>query len=228
MSLFAIGDMHLSSTCEKPMDVFKGWDNYTDRLQSNWNRLVGEEDTVVIAGDTSWAMTLAEAFGDFSLIESLRGKKLILKGNHDYWWNTIGKMNAFLEQCGFKTIFFIHNNSYLVGDIAVCGTRGWFCENEQTDEKVLAREAGRLRASIAAAKKTGGQAVVFLHYPPIGESFICEEICNVLESEGIKRCFFGHLHGFVPLKNASFDYNGVHYELISADHLGFCPRLIEK
>lgn len=228
MSLFAIGDMHLSSMCEKPMDIFKGWDNYTDRLKSNWNRLVGEEDTVVIAGDTSWAMTLDGAFGDFSFIESLKGKKLILKGNHDYWWNTLGKMNVFLEQSGFRTIAFIHNNAYLVGDIAVCGTRGWFCEAEKADEKVLQREAGRLKASIAAAKKTGAQAVAFLHYPPIGENFICKEICDVLEGGGIKRCFFGHLHGFVSPKNALFDYNGIHYELISADHLGFCPCLIEK
>lgn len=228
MSLFALGDTHLSTACEKPMDIFKGWDNYTEKLKSNWNRVVGTDDTVVIAGDISWAMTLSQAYEDFSFIESFSGKKLILKGNHDYWWNTLGKMNAFLADSGFKTISFIHNNAYLVGNTAVCGTRGWFFDGEKGDVKMLAREAGRLKASITAAKKTGGEPVVFLHYPPVSEACVCEEIYGVLREEGIKRCFFGHLHGFVPPQNARFDYGGIRFELISADHIGFCPRLIEK
>lgn len=228
MSLFALGDTHLSSACDKPMDIFKGWDNYTERLMSNWNRVVGEDDTVVIAGDISWAMTLKEAHGDFGFIESLTGKKLILKGNHDYWWSTLGKMNAFLSDSGFHSISFIHNNAYLVGKVAVCGTRGWLCDSGEADEKILLREAGRLKTSITAAKRTGGEPVVFLHYPPIYDSFVCEEIYGVLEEEGIKRCYFGHLHGFIPPQNASFNYNGIHFELISADHLEFCPKLVEK
>lgn len=227
MSLFAIGDTHLSFSCEKPMDIFKGWDNYTERLRSNWSRVVGENDTVVIAGDVSWAMTLADAKKDFEFINSLPGEKLILKGNHDYWWGTLGKMNAFVKDNGFNTIKFIHNNAYLVGDIAVCGTRGWFYDDAAPDEKVLQREAGRLKASIAAAKKTGGEPIAFLHYPPVNELVVCKEIFNILKDENIKYCYFGHLHGFVSPENARFNYGGIQFELISADYLNFCPKLIK-
>lgn len=227
MSLFAIGDTHLSFSCEKPMDIFKGWDNYTERLHSNWSRVVCEDDTVVIAGDISWAMTLPEAVKDFEFINSLPGEKLILKGNHDYWWSTQSKMNEFVKENGFNTIKFIHNNAYLVGETAVCGTRGWFYDDAAPDERVLQREAGRLKASIAAAKKTGGTPVVFLHYPPVSELVVCKEIFDILKDEDIKNCYFGHLHGFVAPLYAHFDYEGIKFELISADYLKFCPKLIK-
>ncbi|HZK21110.1 MAG TPA: metallophosphoesterase [Oscillospiraceae bacterium] len=227
MSLFAIGDTHLSLSCEKPMDIFKGWDNYTNRLSENWSRVVGQDDTVVIAGDVSWAMTLKEAKKDFEFINALPGKKLLLKGNHDYWWGTLSKMNEFNKENGFHSISFIHNNAYLVGEFAVCGTRGWFYDDAEPDEKILQREAGRLKTSISAAKKTGGMPIVFLHYPPVNEFVVCKEILNVLKEEDIKYCYFGHLHGFVSSMNARFNYDGIQFELISADYLKFSPKLIK-
>ncbi len=226
MAVFAIGDTHLSLSCDKPMDIFKGWDNYADRLKTNWNKVVSDGDTVVIPGDVSWAMSLPEAVKDFGFLHELKGKKLLLKGNHDYWWNTLGKMNAFLSENGFDSIAFIHNSAAAAGAIAVCGTRGWSFEDGENDKKVLLREAGRLKASIDAAKKLNGEPIVFLHYPPLSDTELCRELCDILVGEGIKRCYFGHLHGFVAPQNASMEYEGVRFELVSADHLGFCPKFI--
>lgn len=229
MSLFVIGDTHLSLSCNKPMDVFKGWTDYVDRLESNWNKVVSTEDSVVIPGDISWAMNFQEAVEDFRFLNNLNGTKYILKGNHDYWWNTMSKMNKFLSENGFDSIRIIHNNAYLIDSVAIAGSRGWFYDDTaDADKKVILREAGRLRASLSEARKLGGEIVAFLHYPPISESQKCEEILSVLEEFEIKRCYFGHLHGFVSPQNAEIDYNGIKFKLISADHLGFCPRIIAK
>ncbi len=229
MSLFVIGDTHLSLSCNKPMDIFKGWTDYVDRLKNNWNKVVSPEDSVIIPGDISWAMNFQEAVEDFRFLHSLNGTKYILKGNHDYWWNTMSKMNKFLFENGFDSIKIIHNNSYLVDGFSVAGSRGWFYDDTaEADKKVILREAGRLRASLTEAKKTGGEILAFLHYPPISESQKCEEILSVLEEFQIRRCYFGHLHGFVSPQNAELDYNGIKFKLVSADYLGFCPRLIAK
>lgn len=227
MSLFVIGDTHLSLSVDKPMDVFKGWTDYTDRLKNNWNRVVSPEDSVVIPGDISWAMNFNEAVKDFSFLNSLNGKKYILKGNHDYWWNTMSKMNKFLEDNEFNTIKIIHNNAYSVEGFAVAGSRGWFYDDTaEADKKVILREAGRLRTSLQAASKLEGELIAFLHYPPISSLQRCEEILSVLEEFSVKRCYFGHLHGFVPPENTKIEYNGTTFNLISADYLDFCPRLI--
>lgn len=149
MSLFAIGDTHLSLGTDKPMNIFRGWDNYVERLVSNWNRVVDPGDTVVIMGDVSWGMSLSEAYKDFELLNSLPGKKIIMKGNHDYWWNTKKKMDEFFFKNKFETLSVLHNNAYRVGDISICGTRGWFFDAESDlDKKVVKREAERLRRSI--------------------------------------------------------------------------------
>ena len=196
MSLYAIGDTHLSLGTDKPMDIFRGWDNYVERLEANWKRLITDNDTVVIPGDISWAMKLENAVEDFSFINSLPGQKLILKGNHDYWWNTMSKMNAFLEENSFSSIKFIFNNAYRIGDYSICGTRGWFFDDtEQHSEKVINREAQRLKASITAGKALGGEPLVFLHYPPVSVSQICEPIYNILLEENIRYCYYAHLHG---------------------------------
>ncbi len=227
MSLFVIGDTHLSLSVDKPMDVFKGWTDYTDRLKNNWNRVVSPEDSVVIPGDISWAMNFDEAVKDFSFLNSLNGKKYILKGNHDYWWNTMSKMNKFLDENGFDTIKITHNNAYSVEGFAVAGSRGWFYDDTtEADKKVILREAGRLRTSLLAASKLEGELIAFLHYPPISSLQRCEEILSVLEEFSVKRCYFGHLHGFVPPENTKIEYNGTTFNLISADYLDFCPRLI--
>lgn len=227
MSLFVIGDTHLSLSVDKPMDIFKGWTDYTSRLEHNWNSVVGENDSVVIPGDISWAMNFQQAEKDFQFLHSLNGKKYILKGNHDYWWNTMSKMTKFLDENGFDSIKIIHNNAYSVEGFAIAGTRGWFYDDSEGDvHKVILREAGRLRASLKAASVLGGEIIAFLHYPPINEVQRCDELLDVLKEFPVKRCYFGHLHGFVAPGCAKVESDGISFNLISADHIGFTPKLI--
>ncbi len=229
MSLFVIGDPHLSFSVNKPMDIFKGWTDYTDRLKKNWNNVVGENDSVVIPGDVSWAMNFDDAKKDFAFLNSLNGTKYILKGNHDYWWNTMSKMTKFLDDNGFDSIKIIHNNAYSVDGFAIAGTRGWFYDDSAGDvHKVILREAGRLRASLKAASELGGEIIAFLHYPPLNEIQRCNEILDVLAEFPVKRCFFGHLHGFVAPGCAKIEDNGISFNLVSADYLGFTPKFIPK
>ncbi len=227
MSLFAIGDPHLSLSVNKPMDIFRGWTDYTDRLAKNWNAVVGEGDSVVVPGDISWAMNFEEAKKDFGFLHSLNGTKYILKGNHDYWWNTMSKMNKFLVENGFDTIKIIHNNAYSVEGFSIAGSRGWFYDDTaESDKKVILREAGRLRTSLQEASKLKGELIAFLHYPPISANQECEEILSVLKEFPVKRCYFGHLHGFVAPENAKIAWEGIEFNLTSADYLSFVPRLI--
>ena len=229
MSLFAIADLHLSLGCDKPMDVFEGWRDYTARLEKNWRAVVGEDDTVVIAGDISWAMKLEETEKDFQFIHSLPGQKLILKGNHDYWWTTKKKIDDFLRLHGFDTIRIIHNNAVAVGDIAVCGTRGWLYNSETAEDiKIVNREVGRLNVSIDEAEKTGVRPVVFLHYPPVYDGAECKKILSVLKSRGITECYFGHSHGSQASRRAvTGSYDGIKMVLISCDYLNFMPILVK-
>ena len=228
MSVFAIGDTHLSFGSDKPMNVFRGWDNYVERLKTNWEKLINENDTAVIMGDISWAMNLENAVEDFRFIDSLPGKKIIMKGNHDYWWNTLTKMNAFLSDNGFESISFLFNNAYLVDGIAVCGSRGWFFDSEEEEaEKIVLREAGRLRTSIECAKKLGGEPIAFLHYPPLNKQQECEPIMQVLIDEGIKRCYYAHLHSASAYNSFNGEAHGIRFELLSADYLKFCPMPIK-
>jgi predicted phosphohydrolase len=227
MSLFAIADPHLSLDADKSMEVFRGWQDYVARLEANWRAVVGEEDTVVIAGDLSWGMSLAGALRDMQFLHSLPGRKLLLKGNHDYWWSTRRKMDTFFEEHGLYSLQIVHNDAALVEGIAVCGTRGWFFDAEEdADKKVVLREAGRLRTSIQAAKALGGEPVAFLHYPPVTQSARCEEMMRVLEDEGIRRCYYGHLHGPATRAAVTGEREGIRFSLISADYLSFCPKLV--
>ena len=226
MALYVIGDLHLSLSekISKPMDVFgDNWLNHEDRIKNNWQAT--ENDTTVIAGDVSWAMNFSELEPDFDFIDSLPGKKVILKGNHDYWWTTMKKMVAFAER--YKSISFLHNNSYVADGVSVCGTRGWITDpDEPEDEKVLLREVGRLRASLNSAGD--GEKTVFLHYPPITAAAKCDEILSVLLEYGIKRCYYGHLHGNA-IKGAYIGkYESTEFMLVSADFLGFKPLKIDN
>lgn len=230
MAIFGIADLHLSLGTNKPMDVFSGWENYTQRLKENWLKLVSDDDTVVIAGDISWAMRIEETIKDFTFIEELPGQKLFLKGNHDYWWGTKNKTNKFLEENGFNSIKIIHNSAVAVGDYAICGTRGWMY-NSYSDEdmKIVRREAGRLKMSIEEAEKLGKKPIAFLHYPPVYDQAVCEDIINVLKEHNITDCYFGHIHG----RNASTklvlgDFRGINMKLISCDYLKFAPLFISK
>lgn len=225
MSLFAIADTHLSFGTDKPMDSFPGWNDYVDRIEKNWNKIVTDDDTVVIAGDISWAMNFDELKADFDFIERLNGKKIILKGNHDYWWNTSKKMNDFIELQRYKTISILFNNSYDVDGVSVCGSRGWlFDVDDEHDEKVLNREVGRLRLSLESA--VNDEIIVFLHYPPVTTDTKCDEILNLLKEYGIKKCYYGHLHGIAAKKAIDDVVDGIEFRLISCDRLGFVPKLI--
>lgn len=228
MSVFAIADLHLSFGADKPMDVFPGWANYTERLRENWSAVVNENDTVVIAGDISWAMDLRDTVKDFSFIDRLPGKKLLLKGNHDYWWTTKGKMDKFISENGFSTLSILHNNYIIADGLALCGSRGWFYDAEtDADMKVLHREVGRLKMSIEPAVRDGFEPIVFLHYPPVYNNTECCEIMDVLRGYGIKKCFYGHIHGGNAARRAFIgDYNGISMKLISCDHLRFTPLAV--
>lgn len=225
MSVYAIADLHLSFGTNKPMDIFNGWANYTQRIEQNWNKLVEPKDTVVIAGDISWAMNIKETFADFSYINRLPGKKLIVKGNHDYWWTTKSKMDKYLSENGFDTISILHNNFYVADGIALCGSRGWFYDAEtDADMLILKREAGRLRMSIEPALKAGYDPIVFLHYPPIYNDTECREITDILHEYNIKKCFYGHIHGGNAAKKAFNGVkDGISYRLIACDYLRFMP-----
>lgn len=227
MSVFVIGDPHLSFSTEKPMDVFRGWQDYTERLKSNWEKVVSDEDTVIIPGDISWAMNTEEAKADLLFLNSLPGRKIIGKGNHDYWWCTMKKLTEFKLANSLDTVDFLFNNAYEVEDIAVCGTRGWFFDDKSDNaEKVIKREAGRLALSVEEALKTGKEPVAFLHYPVVYESGVCRELLEVLKTYGIRRCYFGHIHGEKTGRYAKYEYEGITFSLISADFLAFCPKKI--
>ncbi len=209
------------------MDIFPGWNGYVERMERNWRRLVHPEDTVVLAGDISWAMRLEDTKTDFAFLQSLPGQKLILKGNHDYWWTTASKMQKFFLNEGFDTLHLLHNNSCTVEGYALCGTRGWLFDiDEPHDEKVMNREIGRLKMSLDAAEP-GLEKLVFLHYPPLFTGASSPEIIKLLNEYGIKRCFYGHLHGNAIRYAVQGDVDGIRYKLISADALRFCPYKID-
>ncbi len=228
MSLFTIGDLHLSLGTDKPMDIFRGWDNYVNRLSDNWKKIVNDEDTVVIAGDISWAMKLSECEKDFSFINSLPGNKILLKGNHDYWWDTASKINRFLDENNFDKIKILFNNSYEVDDYVICGTRGWGLDCEKNEDvKILNRECGRLRLSLESSAASDKEKIVFLHYPPIYGDNVCEEIISVLREYKIKKCYYGHIHGKKMINGAfNGEYKGIKFKLISCDAVLFNPVLV--
>lgn len=223
MAVFAIGDLHLSLGTNKPMDVFPGWEGYLPKLEHNWRTLVRPEDTVILVGDTSWAMSLKDTEADFAFLQSLPGQKWMLKGNHDYWWTTARKMDSFLQANGFDSLHILHNNACVIEGTALCGTRGWpFDDAAAQGEKLMAREAGRLRMSLQAAEKAE-QKVAFLHYPPVYPGASAQELLEVLKDYDVKECYYGHLHGKSIRFAVQGDVDGIRYKLISADGLGFCP-----
>ena len=226
MALFVLGDPHLSLGASKPMDIFPGWNDYVERLEKNWRKLIRPEDTIVLAGDISWAMRLTDTRRDFAFLQGLPGQKIIMKGNHDYWWSTAAKFHAFCEQKGFTTLELLHNNCFFFGEYAVCGTRGWFLEEEQKphNAKVLNRELLRLETSLKAA---GERSILcFLHYPPLYQGYECPEILKMLDCYNVEQCCYGHLHGPVIRRRIEGTRGKTAFSLISADYLGFVPKKI--
>lgn len=227
MKVFTIADLHLSLDGTKPMDIFSGWENYVERIQENWERLIDPEDTVVLAGDISWGMSMEQALVDFRFLDALPGHKLIIKGNHDYWFSTASKMSRFFEQNGLNSLKIIHNNCAETGEIAVCGSRGWMLDSEEEhNHKVYLREVGRLETSLKEGAKTGKEPVAFLHYPPVYQNNCCEEMLEVMRRYGVKRCFYGHIHGSGAQYAFQGEYGGIHFRLVSADYLKFTPILV--
>ena len=227
MALYAIGDTHLSLRSDKPMDVFGGgWEGYVDKLREGFAP-VKDSDTGVLCGALSWGMSLEEARDDFAFLNSeLPGEKWLLKGNHDYWWTTASKMNAFFAANGFTRLHILHNNCALYGDTALCGTRGWFFEENGTPhwEKVFNRELIRLEASLKAAGER--EKLCFLHYPPLYRGYRCQEIIDLLERYQVRVCCYGHLHGASHRLAIEGVQGNVDYRLVSADFVGFRPKKI--
>lgn len=217
-----MGDLHLSFGCDKPMDIFAGWSDYTERIRQSWCVQVSENDTVVLAGDISWGMTLEIAALDFAFINQLPGKKILIKGNHDYWWASRKKMENFFCTNSFDSLSILHNNCAVANGLLLCGTRGWMLEDgEAHDAKITVREEGRLRTSLQASVKHTGERVVFLHYPPIyGDSF-AGGMLDIMLEYGVKRCYYGHLHGVACSRAFEGTWMGIDFRLISADCLGF-------
>lgn len=224
MALYTIGDLHLCLGSPKPMDIFGGaWVGYMDKLKEGLS-VIRPEDTTVLAGDLSWALGLEEAAKDFAWIDEIPGRKIILKGNHDYWWNTATKFYRFCEENGFSNQFILNNNHYEYEGYAICGTRGWFFEEQRSnahDEKVFKRELLRLEASLKSAGEL--PKIVFLHYPPRYKGYECPEILQLLEQYQVRRCFYGHLHGQSHGLAMEGIWNGIEFRLISADKLNFRP-----
>lgn len=235
MSIFMLSDPHLSLTADKPMDIFGArWENYLEKLKLNWHETVNDGDTVVIPGDISWGMGLDTAAEDLTFIDKLPGRKIIGKGNHDYWWQTMKKLNVFKEELGAYSIDFLYNNAYLCEDFIIAGTRGWTLDTNYSDDdaKIVSREAGRLRLSLEEAKKLkstspDSEIVVFLHYPPSFGGAICRPIVDTMLEYGVKRCFYGHIHSINPeLLDRKAD--GIEIFCISADLIGFKPMKLNK
>ena len=228
MAIYAIADLHLSFSTNKPMDVFgEQWAGHDKKLKANWLRLVEGQDFVVIPGDISWAMSLDEAIEDFKFIDSLPGHKIISKGNHDYWWTSVSKLNKFIHEHGFSSISFLHNNSYAENGVAICGTRGWKCPESEEDLKIYNRELQRLEASLKNACNGSSiteKIAVFLHYPPFDSEGKPLDFVNIMKKYNVSTCCYGHLHGAGGRNIITGDINGIDFKFIAADYLNFTPE----
>lgn len=238
MSLFAISDLHLDTvTNQKSMEVFgEKWRDYTNRIKKNWNAVVSESDTVIIPGDISWALTLEASLPDLKWINDLPGKKILMKGNHDFWWNTVTKMKKFFALHSLDTLEVLYNSAIETEDYILAGARGWFVDKSVQNtaltvdyDKILNREQIHLKMSLDVAKKlseeSGKEILVFFHFPPVWSDFECKELINVLKDFNIKRVFFGHIHGCYNV-NSSFTYDEIVFKMVSADFVDFMPQIL--
>lgn len=239
MSLFVISDLHLDVlTNEKSMEIFGDkWKDYTQKIYKNWTRIITDDDVVVIPGDISWALNLENSVYDLKWIDALPGKKIIMKGNHDFWWSTLTKMKRFFEENNISTIDILHNNAIETENYILAGSRGWFVDKSVQPaksltadyEKILNREKIHLRMSLEEAKKmqssSGKEILVFFHFPPIWNGFECIEIIDILKEYQIERVFFGHIHGSYNV-SSSFEYDGIKFKMVSADFVDFIPQIV--
>ncbi len=235
MAIFTIADLHLAGRegSKKSMEVFgRRWIGGVEKLVKNWNAVIKSEDSIVLPGDISWAMTLEDACEDFALLNSLPGTKYIGKGNHDFWWATASKMYKFFSDNKFDTLKILYNNSYIVENMVICGSRGWFSEesNQKTVgdvdwQKIVERETMRLKMSLESSDQNDLPKIVFLHFPPVWMDSVCRDIIELLHAHDVRLCYYGHIHG-VYTDESNFFYEGIRFEMISADYLDFCPRKV--
>lgn len=229
MAIYAISDLHLAISIDKPMDIFGDrWINYMQKLKDNWEQLINENDKVIITGDISWATYLAQAVEDFRFIEALPGEKIISKGNHDYWWSTASKLDQFKKENSLSTIRFMHNNSFKLENIILCGTRGWKCPGEDDfcaeDQKVYDRELQRLELSLKSAERNAEcRIIVGMHYPPFNSRKEPSKFVDIMKKYGVDTCIYGHLHGFGFKGAVEGIVEGIEFKLVSADYLNFKP-----
>lgn len=238
MAIYALADTHLSLSVDKPMDVFGSrWEGYMTKLDNGWHDTVTDDDTVIIPGDISWAMNLEEAKDDLWYLDDLPGKKIISRGNHDYWWDTVKKLTDFFAKNEIRTISLLHNNAYIVEDTLITGTRGWYPDSKNAPAEsdfatVVAREAGRLTLSIEAGLKllssvppeAAGRIkrYTFMHFPPVYRDYVCREIVEILQHYEIKRCYYGHIHGVYDIPPVRV-FEDIEFIPIAADYLDFVP-----
>lgn len=224
MAIWTIADLHLSFNENKPMDIFgENWKNHEEKIKQDWLSKVTDNDAVLLPGDFSWSMYLEDTVKDFEYIDQLPGKKILLKGNHDYWWTTVTKMRKFLEEQGFKNIDFLHNNSFEYEGVIIAGTKGWALSGEEYDEKLVQREMLRLELSIEDGIKKYGddkEVIVCMHYPPTTKNGEMNFI-NIMKKYNVKRCYYGHLHSTAIQGAVEGDFYGVDLKLVSADGLDF-------
>lgn len=230
MALFTISDLHLPLGVNKPMDIFgRDWENYVMRLEENWRANIKNEDTIVMPGDFSWAMHLRDSKADFEFIESLPGRKILLRGNHDYWWDTLSKLERFKKEHGFETVHFLQNNYFSYNDTAICGTRFWNCpvvaKLNAEDEKIYKRELIRCSLTLAEAKKDGFSEIIFFtHFPPVNQQGeVDEEFFKIMKEYNVSRVVYGHIHGSGKKMAFSGEYDSIKFDLVSCDFLSFLP-----
>ena len=227
MALYAMGDLHLSfGIKDKPMDVFgAGWQNYMEKIEKNFKNILKEDDMILLAGDLSWATYVDQATEDFNFLESLPGRKIISKGNHDYWWDTISKLNKFKIEKKYVNVEFLHNNFYIYEDYAICGNRGWIYSASEEDVKIYERELQRLELSLQAAEKVGHKKkIVMTHFPPLTAFEMGDgRIMDLFKKYGVEQCVYGHLHNINPKENFDQTVSGIRFRLVSADYLEFNP-----
>ncbi|MBQ8284178.1 MAG: metallophosphoesterase [Clostridia bacterium] len=225
MNIYAISDLHLSATADKPMDVFGGnWEGHFEKIKSDWRAVVKEEDIVLISGDISWAMKLSDALVDLQSLADLPGKKLFIRGNHDYWWNGISKLRAAAPD---ESFFFLQTDGVRIGNFVFVGSRGWTCPGSadytEQDQKLYLREAERFRLAMLDGEKLrqeGDKLIVMTHFPPFNLKMEGTLFTELFEKNGVDKVVFGHIHGaaYFPLKTT---INGVDYVLTSCDKVGF-------
>ncbi len=229
MSIYAIGDLHLSFNENKPMDIFgENWVKHEEKIKKDWLKKVKQEDYVLLPGDFSWSMYLQNSYADFEYLNSLPGKKILLKGNHDYWWTTVTKMKNYLKQNNFQNIDFLYNNSYEIEGNIITGTRGWVQSNEEEDKRLVKRELIRLELSLQEGIKKYGKdkpIIVIMHFPPLTkyniQNNIKSEFIKLMKKYNVEKCIYGHLHGAAITEAIHGNIDGIELQLVSADSLDF-------